>query len=213
MVHIHHFCYTMTINKRAEESKQMISEAFIRLLQNEDFSLITITQICQEAQICRNTFYRNFSSKDDIMSYLIENITRKINEQTMAFVTADMSETELFEHIYRTFFSYWQKERALLSAVITHNLYVLFSAQFFSYLSDYIILLEKRFSETTLEFHQDYLRNSISSMMTSLLMTWAQHDFQESLDEIVAISMHLQHLHFTICNNTVLLEKREPHKS
>lgn len=206
MVQISHVCYSMKINKRAEESKRMIAQAFTNLILKDDYELITITQICQEAEICRNTFYRNFSSKEDVVSYLIECITNRIYTRTIQDVKENMEENRMFEKIYFVFFDCWDQEKELLSSIIRHNLYVLFSDHFFSNLSRYIVYLETRFEAKKEKLYQDYLQNCISAMLSGMLMTWAQHDFKESVEDLVKITLHLQHLNFTICNNTAILQ-------
>jgi len=60
--------------KQIEEYKKMISDAFIKLLQDKSMDEITISQIAQEAQIGRNTFYSHFKKKEDILDYLLNSI-------------------------------------------------------------------------------------------------------------------------------------------
>ncbi len=57
--------------KQINESKQMISNAFIRLLQNHCFNEITVSMIALEAKIGRNTFYSHFNKKEDVVDYIM----------------------------------------------------------------------------------------------------------------------------------------------
>ncbi len=56
--------------------KKQIVEAFIKLLKEKDFNKITILEITQTAMVSRNSFYRNYSDKEDILKkhvkYLLE---------------------------------------------------------------------------------------------------------------------------------------------
>ncbi|WP_267963790.1 TetR/AcrR family transcriptional regulator [Testudinibacter sp. TR-2022] len=47
--------------------KNRINQALIELMARYDFHAITITQITQTAGVSRVSFYRNFSSKEDIL--------------------------------------------------------------------------------------------------------------------------------------------------
>ena len=60
--------------KQIEESKRMISDALMRLLQNDSLEDITISQIAAEACIGRNTFYSHFQKKEDILRYVMEDL-------------------------------------------------------------------------------------------------------------------------------------------
>ncbi|MCJ2376341.1 TetR/AcrR family transcriptional regulator [Vibrio sp. ZSDZ34] len=61
--------------KRAEQvehSRRVLAEALFRLFKRYDYDKITISQIASEANVARNTFYRNFSSIEDILIYMFE---------------------------------------------------------------------------------------------------------------------------------------------
>lgn len=45
-----------------------ITEALLKLMKNQNFNDIAIRQICEEAGVGRASFYRNFESKEDVIS-------------------------------------------------------------------------------------------------------------------------------------------------
>ena len=47
----------------AERSKKTIAGALLKVMQIYDYKEITITQITQEADVSRKTFYRHFRDK------------------------------------------------------------------------------------------------------------------------------------------------------
>ena len=46
---------------------QHITAAILDLMQEQDLSDLTISQICEQAGVGRASFYRNFSSKEDVL--------------------------------------------------------------------------------------------------------------------------------------------------
>ena len=54
-----------------------ITEAMVELLKEKEMSNISISELCDKAQIGRTSFYRNFESKEAIVEFIIE---RKIDE-------------------------------------------------------------------------------------------------------------------------------------
>lgn len=66
--------------KQIEESKKLISEALLRLLKDKSLDEISISQIAQEAQIGRNTFYNHFQKKEDILNYMMHGILEEVKE-------------------------------------------------------------------------------------------------------------------------------------
>jgi AcrR family transcriptional regulator len=59
----------MKRQKQIDESKEMITEAFIRLMRDHDYDELTLSQIAQEARVNRMTLYRHFGSKEKIVLY------------------------------------------------------------------------------------------------------------------------------------------------
>ena len=66
--------------RQIEESKKLISEAFMKLLQDTPMDEISVSQIAQEAKIGRNTFYNHFQKKEDILDYLMHNIVQEFKD-------------------------------------------------------------------------------------------------------------------------------------
>ena len=58
-------------NKTALSSQQQIAEAFLKLLNTRPYSDISISAVCKEAGISRQTFYSLFDSKENLISYML----------------------------------------------------------------------------------------------------------------------------------------------
>lgn len=59
----------------------MISNAFIRLLQDNLMDEISVSQITDEARIGRNTFYNHFQKKEDILDYMMQGLLEELQEK------------------------------------------------------------------------------------------------------------------------------------
>jgi AcrR family transcriptional regulator len=62
----------MKRQKQIDESKEMIADAFVRLLQDYDYDDLTLSQIADEAKVNRMTLYRHFKTKEKIILYQAE---------------------------------------------------------------------------------------------------------------------------------------------
>ena len=56
-------------NRTAQKSQENIVDALVRLLKKEDYSSISISAVCKEAGVSRQTFYSLFESKENIILY------------------------------------------------------------------------------------------------------------------------------------------------
>lgn len=89
-------------------SKQLLSQALIGLLQEKAFNEITITRLCQQAQIARRTFYRNFESIQDVLEYLSADLMTQFIQELHKHKDSN------FQEIAKSYFSFWQRHVQLL---------------------------------------------------------------------------------------------------
>lgn len=61
-------------NPSSVRSKNEITKALLELMKKYPYSDITVKQIILETTLVRKTFYRNFTSKDDVLDSYIESI-------------------------------------------------------------------------------------------------------------------------------------------
>ncbi len=59
-------------NKTALSSQTQIANALIGLMKETPYAQISISQICRQAEVSRQTFYSLFSSKDKVIVYELE---------------------------------------------------------------------------------------------------------------------------------------------
>lgn len=60
--------------KQVNESKDALLHSLLHLMKEKPFYTISITEISDLAQFDRRTFYRHFSSKEDVLDYHIHNL-------------------------------------------------------------------------------------------------------------------------------------------
>ncbi len=67
---------TESNNPSALRSQKEITEALLSLMKEYPYNEISVKQIILEAKLARKTFYRNFTSKDDVLLSLMHNILK-----------------------------------------------------------------------------------------------------------------------------------------
>jgi len=71
----------MKRTQQIETSRQMITTALLQLLTKQTLTSITITELVNQANLTRMTFYRHFTSIDDVINSYISDI---INQMKLA---------------------------------------------------------------------------------------------------------------------------------
>ena len=57
---------------KSKETKERIFQAVIRILQKSGYENLSIKNICEVAGVSNGSFYHHFKSKDDLLSYHVE---------------------------------------------------------------------------------------------------------------------------------------------
>ncbi len=58
--------------QKSKETKERIFQAAKRILQKNGYENLSIKNICEEAGVSNGSFYHHFKTKDDLLSYYIE---------------------------------------------------------------------------------------------------------------------------------------------
>lgn len=99
-------------NKRRKTSIEKIKKAFIKLLQNNDISKITVSDICQLTGLNRSTFYANFQDIYDLADKTRMSLEREFSIAFSDYRNQDWNTgaVKMFTHIkenqifYKTYF-------------------------------------------------------------------------------------------------------------
>lgn len=96
-------------------TKECIESALILLMKEKSFQEISITDITKKAGVSRTAYYRNYSSKEDILSKYLQNII----EETSKILTSYNPLTETYKSwiaFLENMEKYASKYKLLLSA-------------------------------------------------------------------------------------------------
>ncbi len=170
-------------NPQVVLSLHLLWEALFRLLKERPFGEITISQICAEAQVARQTFYRNCGTKDDLVDYGLERAIQGLLD------TAEWSNEE-GTNMYRHFFSYWYGQREFLSAIWSQGLFPRFShcftqhcAQTLDYAFLHDFLQDKEDDGRLRLFHNAFIIGALCNMLEQ----WTAEGFRMPIADLVSV--------------------------
>lgn len=157
-----------TQNPSALRSKKIITETLITLLKDYPLSEITVKHILLESGISRKTFYRNFSSKEDVLSSYIDSILFEYKDKIID--DSNITFTESFDII----FNFCAVNKELLIILKNNNLL-------------YLPLMKLNTLLPTL--HKDidnrsYLIYFNIGGIWNIIVNWINNDMLDSADKI-----------------------------
>lgn len=170
------------IDTRITKSKEAFHKAFFELLQDYDFEEMTITIICQKADVNRGTFYRHYATKDDLFNEIISMISSdivqayyepyEINPQ-LTLETIDHRTIRIFQHIY----SY----KEFYSIVFKRDSSIKLHTIFYDQMKE--LILDMLFTRNEIEnVNYDLLASYKTYAIIGMIIEWVRKDFSYSID-------------------------------
>ena len=172
------------MNKKEIEqrkTKDKIEKALIFLLKKYNMEEITITQIIQEAGVARNSYYRNYSSKEEVLNSYMDRQMEIVSEKIGFYQSMDSLFVKENLIIFLTHYYENKDEQTIL---IKHN-------------------LQGKTQELTNRFTEEHLgdmkRNSperyklyfIAGAFNNLFFQWLKEGCKETPEEMADIFLHL----------------------
>ncbi len=116
--------FLKAVNKQVKRTRDWIFGALLSLLDEKKYEDIKIANITEKAGVARQSFYRNYEGKDDIIAKFIESLFASYSERlTILFESKSFDSGEM----YRLFFDILYEHRHYLlklkDASLSHLLY------------------------------------------------------------------------------------------
>lgn len=99
-------------DKRIKYTKMFLKEALIDLMQNKPVDQISITELCNKADINRNTFYSHFTTVHDVL-IMIEN---DMEEELLNGMNLQLHSKAVIAELFENINKYGNIYRVLLSS-------------------------------------------------------------------------------------------------
>jgi len=185
-------------NPVSNQSKLWMEDALLKLMQTEKYQEITIQEITDNARLSRRTFYRNYSSKNEILEGYFYKIW--LEYRSLILQQIDLS----LPNITRVFFTLMKKHLDFLLLVNRHRLLPIF-------LTKVDALLPLTFDVVKGErmpFPKDSIQYALAFStggFMHILIRWLNDGAQKSPEEMAAVVKDF----ILICNYPNFLKKVE----
>lgn len=173
-------------NPIAIRSKKWMADALMALMEEKPFRKITIQELAERAQLDRRTFYRHFSSKEDVLNSYIKMLG---DEYVAALLKNESISIPL---CLQVFFEIADKHRAFL-VQLRHNDLLMFVLNVFNQLLPSVHnLIKERFNGILSITHGDDIGYIFAFNMGgfwNILIKWIDENFSKTpvqLAEIVS---------------------------
>jgi len=165
----------------SKKSKELISTTLLDLMGKYPFNEITISEICGNTSIVRKTFYNNFSSKEDVIAYIVE----KLVVEYFEMVKEENSHTT--KEMSYLYFRFGKKHKGIMSLLIENNLFYIFRNQFNELLPTLNPRVPGNLLTNLSEDDLKYVFAFNSAGVTHMLEIWIKTGFERTAREMSEI--------------------------
>ena len=99
--------------RRRAAAKQMITDSFLLILEQKPINKITVTQVCDNADVSRATFYANYTDIYDLLEQTENDFQRKVTESVLSLGSSGIN-----RFLFRNVLNEFDKNRRLCRALL-----------------------------------------------------------------------------------------------
>lgn len=186
--------YCKQQGKAAKYVQKKILSALLCLMEHFSFEEITITQVCQEAQISRASFYRNYDNKENALLHNIEQLTENFkqdSEQDMYnFQKEANSPKTSAEHLFHLWFQFIFDNQDFFKLLSKNHLFYMFQQVGISPNDDSFYIRHLYTVYHVPELNK-YLFNCVISAQYSMVEQWVANGCQENVNQMAKLMTNL----------------------
>lgn len=150
-----------------------IIEAFIILLKTKDFEDISVSDIITKAGVARASFYRHFSSTNNLLNTIVADIANDLNRVVYSYI--DRAEKPDWYKCANELFTIAENNHNYLCTISSHNMSLLFE--------ELNNRLDKNPSNKT--GAEKYLRVAKTSILMGIVRSWLSTPNREPKEALV----------------------------
>ncbi len=174
------------MRQEALQSKEKIIQAFTSLLKNKPYDQITITEICYNAQISRQTFYAHYKNKDVIFSDLYLNMLNELCIPKMNDINYFYS-----DEFVKTMIDSFDKWSDLYLSLKKWDVLDYLTKDNVNLISQ---IIKDKSDDPFIQAYPEYFISYIYEPLTSICLNWVLNNKHETKEELFEIIKHFQNL-------------------
>ena len=169
-------------NRRVRMTKNLMKEALLDLMEHENIINISVTAICEAADVNRSTFYNHYKDPSELLFEIEQDL---LNQIPAPAEILDMMKHETLLAATTGFFEYIKDNRKTVRVLFNENNGSGFTSRLVDHIMNGYVPVDENSDDLTAHFKQLYIANGTVGM----LCEWIRSDFPMS-SEVIADMMY-----------------------
>ena len=171
-------------NRRVRMTKRLMMDALLELLEQTELSGISVTAVCEKADVNRSTFYRYYASPSDLLREIEQEVLDRIPAPLVP--TSRQGEESLLRST-TAFFDYVKENERIFHILFSETA----NAGFSSRMVDVLCAQHIPDIESADKLSSAFMRRYIANGTVGMLRAWIDTGFPISSQEIAEMMYHL----------------------
>lgn len=164
-------------NRRIRMTKRLLKDALLELMQEHDLINISVTAICETADVHRSTFYNYYTNPADLFREIEQEFLDRVPVPPQSL---DVNNQKELLAATTKFFDYIQDNKITIRTLFRRSAGNDFTERLVEYLCNGYVPVGETADEVTSRFTQLYIANGTVGMMRE----WVNEDFPVSNEKI-----------------------------
>jgi len=164
-------------NRRVRMTKRLLKDALLELMQKQDLISITVTAICEEADVHRSTFYNYYNDPADLLREIEQDFLNRIPTPPQIL---DKQNQKMLLAVTAEFFDYIQDNKKMIRSLFIESSGNNFAARLVDHLCNGYVPVNKDADELT----ANYTRLYIASGAVGILREWVNENCPVSSEKL-----------------------------
>ena len=171
-------------NRRVRMTKRLLKDALLELMQTQDLISISVTAICETADVHRSTFYNYYKDPADLLREIEQDFLDRIPTPPQVM---DKQNQEKLLAVTAGFFDYIRENKKMIQILFNEYSGNNFTARLVDHLCNGYIPVEGDTDELTANYRRLYIANGTVGM----LREWVNEDCLVSSETIAEMMYSL----------------------
>lgn len=183
------------MDRRITKSKTALKNSLLHLMNNKDFKAITITDIVQQADLNRGTFYKHYQFKEELLDEVVDDVIKDLvasyldpYEKTETFVLKDLtaSAIKIFHHV--------EKYANFYILVVNTNIYSSFHIRIERELKQLVLQDFTKHAAIVPDLDQKLYASYQANAILGMIIEWINQGFKYSATYMAEQLLKIIHL-------------------
>lgn len=179
--------YKLCKTEQSAVRQRQLEAGLLSAMQTKRYEEISVSDLCDQLQIPRKSFYRYFTSKDGALQALLDHTLMEFERYTVSYQQGYSRTVKLD---LESFFQFWMERKNLLDALHRSALTGMLIERAIVYALTEEILPKRFLPEDTREMQQGITTFAVCGLM-SMVLSWHEQSFEKPSREMARMAARM----------------------